>query len=287
MSRIKADNTGEVKPTPGLCVFMREITLFWKRSRLKDTDLQPLLDIVSSAVFLSYIKRTPRDVRMLLKTTFKPGKVPEDLNSLYFLELLDIHHSPDDSGDSYVLNLRLSHPISNFNARTGGTSAAPGCCLNSEGLTYVLHGGNVRLRLVAAMARLMAKPDRISARNLDITSTIDSGPLNPKQLKLAKFAYDKGWYDPKRKVRISEMAEEMKLARATLAEHLARIESIVMDDLMGSFSNLKVTPSEYEMFKDMVVSDGQMLDYSEDEQFKLLLENIHKNMQDEDLPADD
>jgi hypothetical protein len=200
--------------------------------------------------------------------------------------LLDIHHAPDEADDSYVVNVRLSHPISNFNARTGGTSAAPGCCLNAEGLTYVLHGGNVRLRLVAAMARLMAKPDRISARKLDITSTIDSGPLNSKQLKLAKFAYDKGWYDHKKKVRISEMAEEMKLARATLAEHLSRIESIVMDDLMGSFSNLKVTTSEYEMFKDMVVSDGQMLDYSEDEQFKLLLENIHKNMHDEDFSAD-
>ena len=83
------------------------------------------------------------------------------------------------------------------------------------------------------------------------------------------------------------MAEEMKLARATLAEHLARIESIVMDDLLGSFSNLRVTPSEYEMFKDMVVSDGQMLDYREDDNFKLLLENIHKNMHDEDLPADE
>jgi hypothetical protein len=223
---------------------------------------------------------------MLMQTTFKPGKGPEDLNSIYFLELLDIHHAPDEADDSYVVNVRLSHPISNFNARTGGTSAAPGCCLNAEGLTYVLHGGNVRLRLVAAMARLMAKPDRISARKLDITSTIDSGPLNSKQLKLAKFAYDKGWYDHKKKVRISEMAEEMKLARATLAEHLSRIESIVMDDLMGSFSNLKVTTSEYEMFKDMVVSDGQMLDYSEDEQFKLLLENIHKNMHDEDFSAD-
>jgi hypothetical protein len=251
-----------------------------------DTDIKPLLDIVSSAVFLAYIKRTPRDVRMLMQTTFKPGKGPEDLNSIYFLELLDIHHAPDEADDSYVVNVRLSHPISNFNARTGGTSAAPGCCLNAEGLTYVLHGGNVRLRLVAAMARLMAKPDRISARKLDITSTIDSGPLNSKQLKLAKFAYDKGWYDHKKKVRISEMAEEMKLARATLAEHLSRIESIVMDDLMGSFSNLKVTTSEYEMFKDMVVSDGQMLDYSEDEQFKLLLENIHKNMHDEDFSAD-
>ena len=266
---------------------MREITLFWNRPRLKDTDLQPLLDIVSSVVFLSYLKRTPRDVRVLLKTIFKPGKSPEDLNSIYFLELLDIHHSPDDSSDSYVLNVRLSHPISNFNARTGGTSAAPGCRLTPEGLTYVLHGGNVRLRLVAAMAKLMAKPDRISARNLDIISNLDSGPLNYKQLKLAKYAYDKGWYDPKKKVRISEMAEEMKLARATLAEHLTRIESIVMDDLMGSFSNLRVTPDEYAMFKDMVVSDGQMLCYSEDEQFKLLLENIHKNMQDEDLPADE
>jgi hypothetical protein len=133
----------------------------------------------------------------------------------------------------------------------------------------------------------MAKPDRISARKLDITSNTDSGPLNSKQLKLAKYAYDKGWYDPNKKVRISEMAEEMKLARATLAEHLARIESIVMDDLLGSFSNLRVTPSEYEMFKDMVVSDGQMLDYSEDDNFKLLLENIHKNMHDEDLPADE
>ena len=266
---------------------MREITLFWKRSRLIDTDIQPLLDIVDSAVFLAYIKRTPRDVRMLMKTTFKPGKGPEDLNSIYFLELLDIHHSPDDTDDSYVVNVRLSHPISNFNARTGGTSAAPGCCLDAEGLTYVLHGGNVRLRLVAAMAKLMAKPDRISARSLKITSNQDSGPLNSKQLKLAKFAYDKGWYDPNKKVRISDMAEEMKLARATLAEHLTRIESIVMDDLLGSFSNIRITPSEYELFKDMIVSDGQSLGYSEDEQFKLLLANIHKNMQDEDLSVDE
>ena len=266
---------------------MREITLFWKRSRLVDTDVQPLLDIVSSAVFLAYLKRTPRDVRMLMQTTFKPGKGPEDLNSIYFLELLDIHHSPEEADDSYVVNVRISHPISNFNARTGGTSAAPGCCLDAEGLTYILHGGNVRLRLVAAMARLMAKPDRISARNLDITSSLDSGPLNSKQLKLAKFAYDRGWYDLKKKVRISEMAEEMKLARATLAEHLSRIESIVMDDMMGSFSNVKVTPNEYELFKDMVISDGQMLGYSEDEKFKLLLENIHKNMQEEDFPVDE
>ena len=186
---------------------MREITLFWRRSRLMETDIAPLLDIVSNLVFLAYIKRTPRDVRILIKVNFKSGMSPEDLNSIYFLQLLDVHYTPESEDESYVLNVRLSHPLSNFNARTGGTTAAPGCRLDGEGMTYILQGGNIRLRLVAAMARIMAKPDRISARNLDLSVSQEKGPLNPKQLKLAKFAYDKGWYDIKKKVRISEMVK--------------------------------------------------------------------------------
>ena len=235
---------------------MREITLFWGRSRLIKTDIAPLLDIVSNMVFLAYIKRTPRDVRMLIKAKFKEGKVPEDLNSLYFLELLDIHHTPESEDESFVLNLRLSHPLSNFNARTGGTTAAPGCKIDAEGMTYILQGGNVRLRLVVAMAKLMAKPDRISARKLDLSTNADSGPLSAKQLKMAKYAYDEGWYDIKKRVRISEMAERLNIARATLAEHLSRIESIVMDDLMGSYSNIKVHPDENHLFKYMIESDA-------------------------------
>jgi hypothetical protein len=38
---------------------MREITLFWKKARLVETDIAPLLDIVANAVFLAYIKITP------------------------------------------------------------------------------------------------------------------------------------------------------------------------------------------------------------------------------------
>ena len=90
-----------------------------------------------------------------------------------------------------MINVKITHPLSNLNARTGGTTAVPGCRLDGEGLTYVVQGGNVRLRLVAAMARLMAKPDRISARSLDLKTIQDSGPLNAKQLRLAKFAMTK------------------------------------------------------------------------------------------------
>ena len=145
----------------------------------------------------------------------------------------------------------------------------------------------MRLRLVAAMARLMAKPDRISARSLDLATTLETGPLNTKQLRLAKFAYDKGWYDINKRIRISEMAEELKIARATLAEHLTRIESIVMDDLLGSFTNIRISSDEFEMFKDMAITDSENSGYGEDEMFKKLLTNMHQNMEFETDPTDD
>ena len=50
---------------------MREISLFWRRNRLEETDISPLLDIVSSIEFLAYIKRTPRDIRILVKNQFQ------------------------------------------------------------------------------------------------------------------------------------------------------------------------------------------------------------------------
>ena len=53
---------------------MREITLFWSKPRIMETDIAPILEIVNQLEFLAYIKRTPRDIRILLKASFKPGK---------------------------------------------------------------------------------------------------------------------------------------------------------------------------------------------------------------------
>ena len=64
------------------------------------------------------------------------------------------------------------------------------------------------------------------------------------------------------------MAEELNIARATLAEHLNRIESLMMDDLLGSFTNISISPDEFIMFKDMVIDDLETQGYGEDEQFK-------------------
>ena len=260
---------------------MREITFFWSTKQIMNTDVAPMLEIVERAEFLAYIKRTPNDVCMLMKTHFKPGKKPHDLNSLYFFELIDIFSSPDGENGSYILNVRLTHPLTNFNARTGGTTTVPGSRLSKEGVTYIVQGGSTRLRLLAAVAKLISKPERISARNLNNRKTTNDSPLSNKQLKLAKFAYDKGWYDPKIKVTISNMANELGIARATLSEQLSKIESIIMTDVLGSFADFDIGKENKIALAKIIEENGKRMNI-ENESFKELLAKIHSQIYEDD-----
>lgn len=259
---------------------MREITFFWSTKQIANTDVAPMLEIVERAEFLAYIKRTPNDVRMLMKTNFKPGKKPLDLNSLYFLELIDIFSTPEHENDGYILNVRLSHPLSNFNVRTGGTTTIPGSRLSKEGITYIVQGGTTRLRLLAALAKLISKPERISARNLNKRKRTNDSPLSNKQLNIAKFAYDKGWYNPKMKVTISDMANELKIARATLSEQLSKIESIIMTDFLGSFAEIDIGKENKITLARMIEEDGKRMNI-EDDSFKELLSKINSQIFDD------
>ena len=120
--------------------------------------------------------------------------------------------------------------------------SVPGSRLDGEGLTYIIQGPPMKLRIVSTLARLISQPDRISARSLDFNSTLDHSALSTKQLKLAKFAYDRGFFDIPKRTRISDIASEIGLARATISEHLARIESILMDDMFSSYDESYTDP---------------------------------------------
>ena len=221
---------------------MREVTLFWKRSRIKNLDIGEITELFKQAEFICYVKRIPKDIRVILKVDFCEGKSPDDLVDLHFLELLDIILEPKDNSDSYLLLVKLNHSVSNLNARTNGTSSVPGSRLDGEGLTYIIQGSPIKLKLISTLARLISQPDRISARSLDFNSTINQSALSTKQLKIAKFAYDRGFFDIPKRTRISDLASEIGLARATISEHLARIESILMDDIFSSFDESYTDP---------------------------------------------
>ena len=263
---------------------MREVSLFWKRARLKNLDIAEILTIFKHLEFISYVKRVPKDVRIILKANFCEGKTVSDIDDLYFLDLLEVIMEPREPADSYLILVRLNHSLSNLNARTNGTSAAPGCRLDGEGLTYVIQGPPMKLRIVTTLARIMSKPDRTSARSLDFNLTADNSLLSPKQLKLAKFAYDKGFFDVPKRIRVSDLAEQIGLARATISEHLARIEAIIMDDMFSSFDDPYVPPETIKLMLEAIELDSEEANINQKKGMKKMLETIRDNIKDEISP---
>ena len=65
--------------------------------------------------------------------------------------------------------------------------------------------------------------------------------MTERQLKLAKYAYDRGYYDLPKRIKITELAEQLGLARATISEHLTKIEGILMDDMFSSMTDVRLT----------------------------------------------
>ena len=257
---------------------MREVSLFWKRSRIKQLDIGELADIFKQAEFISYVKRVPRDIRVILKVNFCDGKSPDDLMGLRFIELLDIILEPKDNNDSFLILVRINHSVSNLNARTNGTSSVAGSRLDGEGLTYIIQGPPMKLRIVSTLARLISQPDRISARSLDFNSTLNHSALSTKQLKLAKFAYDRGFFDIPKRTRISDIASEIGLARATISEHLARIESILMGDMFSSYDESYTDPKLVKSLIETITLETEDDDLNQVENMIQILNGIKESI---------
>ena len=263
---------------------MREVTLFWKRARLRELDIAEILDIFKHLEFLSYVKRVPKDVRIIVKADFVEGKTIDDIDDLYFLELIEVILEPIGNNNSYILLVKLNHSLSNINARTNGTSAIPGCRLDGEGLTYIIQGPPMKLRIVTTLARILSKPDRTSARSLDFKLTSSNSILSPNQHKLAKFAYDRGYFDVPKRIRVSDLAEQVGLARATISEHLSRIEAIIMDDMFSSFDEPYVSPETIKLMLETIELDSQDANIDQKKGMKKMLENIRDNIKNEIVP---
>ena len=81
---------------------MRQVKFTWSRPALERTDLAPLLDILEEITFLSYIRRTPRNVIILAEAKFLENQEPEELNNLYYIELLEVVQEPNTANGNYL-----------------------------------------------------------------------------------------------------------------------------------------------------------------------------------------
>jgi DNA-binding MarR family transcriptional regulator len=257
---------------------MREASFFWKRDRLGAIEIAPLLDVAHRIEFLSYINRVPKDIQCLLKFHLKEGVSISDIDSLDFLDVIDVMHESTKPEEGHLIICRIIHPLSNLNARTKGTYAVPGSRLDENGFTYIIQGPSLKLRLMSGVMRLMSKPDRTSARNLNLTPQNYESILSEKQLKLAKFAYDHGYYDLPKRIKITELSEQMGLARATVSEHLTKIEGILMDDIFSSMTDVRLSPEDARSIVLSMEIDMQDSEALRTEGFESLIQRMKDNI---------
>ena len=265
---------------------MREVTFFWRADRLGAIGIDSVLEIARRIEFLSYIKRVPKDIRCLFKIHLQEGKTLDDLNAIDSLDVLEVVQESENPDEGDLVICRVIHPLPSLNARTNGTYGVAGSKLDEEGATYILQGSSIKLRLLSGVLRLMAKPDRTSARTLKLTPQNHESVLTEKQLKLAKFAYDRGYYDLPKRIKITELAEQLGLARATISEHLTKIEGILMDDLFSSMTDVRLTPEQARIIVETMEADMDQTESYQTESFAGLINRIKENILDEEIRED-
>ncbi len=257
---------------------MREVAFFWKYDRLDAIGISSVLNIAERIEFLSYIKRVPKDIRCLFKIHLREDKNLDDLEKIESLEVLEVVQESENPEEGHLVICRVIHPLPILNARTNGTYAVAGSKLDQEGLTYILQGSSIKLRLLSGVLRLMAKPDRTSARTLKLTPQNHDSVLTEKQLKLAKFAYDRGYYDLPKRIKITELAEQLGLARATISEHLTKIEGILMDDMFSSMTDVRLSAEQARAIVETMEVDMDQTEEYQTESFTGLLNRIKENI---------
>ena len=265
---------------------MREVTFFWRADRLGAIGIDSVLDIARRIEFLSYIKRVPKDIRCLFKIHLREGKTIDELNTIDSLDVLEVVQESENPEEGSLVICRVIHPLPSLNARTNGTYGVAGSKLDEEGATYILQGSSIKLRLLSGVLRLMAKPDRTSARTLKLTPKNHQSVLTEKQLKLAKFAYDRGYYDLPKRIKITELAEQLGLARATISEHLTKIEGILMDDMFSSMTDVRLTPEQARIIVETMEADMDQTESYQTESFVGLINRIKENILDEEITED-
>lgn len=257
---------------------MREVAFFWKYDRLDAIGISSVSTIAERIEFLSYIKRVPKDIRCLFKIHLREDKNLDDLEKIESLEVLEVVQESENPEEGHLVICRVIHPLPILNARTNGTYAVAGSKLDQKGLTYILQGSSIKLRLLSGVLRLMAKPDRTSARTLKLTPQNHDSVLTEKQLKLAKFAYDRGYYDLPKRIKITELAEQLGLARATISEHLTKIEGILMDDMFSSMTDVRLSVEQARAIVETMEVDMDQTEAYQTESFAGLLNRIKENI---------
>ena len=152
--------------------------------------------------------------------------------------------------NEWVLKLRFeadSNDLIAIQLQSASASIQPETVFNQHGFTYVIRGPANAIKSVITAFRLILTPDKMAASSIQPASVVENKLVSPKQLKVVKGAWDAGWYENPRALKMSELSRELNLSRSTVSEHLARVETEMIRLLLEAVSE-KLAEKSQEVF---------------------------------------
>lgn len=232
---------------------MREVSVHWGRAKLSRNKLDKIFFYVKEMVFLGYAERNHKHIDTIVQCVFTEDNEPDSLNNLIagvsVIEILSKPHS--EWTNEWVLKLRFEASANDLIAiqiQAVSANIQPETVFNQQGFTYVIRGTANSIKSVITAFRLMLPPDKMSASSLQPASIVENKLVSPQQLKVVKGAWDAGWYENPRALKMSELSRKLNLSRSTISEHLARVETEMLRLLLEAVSE-KLTETSQIVFE--------------------------------------
>ena len=218
---------------------VREVQLYWSRTTLEATPMGKLLQFVDHAQFLGYSERGNDHIDILAKVVFKDGLSPDDITFTGgFMEIVEVLTAPQSTwSKEWVLQIRFNAEASDLvEVHTSARSASitPESTLDQGGLNYIVRGPPQSVGMVVAALRMSLKPDRFSALSVEPNRIVENRLVSPQQLRVVKSAWEVGWYENPRSMKMADLAREIGLSRSTVSEHLNRVETEMVKLLLNA-----------------------------------------------------
>lgn len=210
---------------------MREVQLKWHPETVAHSDIGLITKVTSKFEVVAHLEVTKTGVRQLVSVVFNEGKGPKDLEEIDYLKVegpLNPYPIPEVGGTGYVVVWNM-HPLSVAAINFDSLHVIPPYLIGDNGVQITIRGLPEGVSGFLKAAREMLPPDNVNV--VDVAEIEDSvlKVLTPKQLEVAVFAVQSGYYKNPRKISKKELSELTGIPRSTLQEHLAKAEAALVE----------------------------------------------------------
>ncbi len=210
---------------------MREVQLKWNPDSVERSDIGLITEVAEKFEVVAHLEVTKSGVRQLVSINFHEGKGTENLNQIPYLEVegpLNPYPIPENGEEGYVV-VWNKHPLSVAAINFDSLHVIPPYIIGKDGVQITIRGLPEGVSGFLKAARTLLPPDSVNV--VDVAEIEDSimKILTPKQLEVAVFAVQSGYYENPRKITKKELSELTEIPRSTLQEHLSKAEAALVE----------------------------------------------------------